>query len=169
MNATAPVIPASYFNQTAAVSKKPYVKEKNGAATGADFTIPKSDFSRFLGYAKESEAEKQNDVSGPRTLEVALNRAFDELGDKAMVNGNKFRNNYVALAERDNRKTGSFAHQARDGMDAMKESVEIGHAANVMYLELQYKFDAAMRSSSTISNLMKVRHEATKKIITEAR
>jgi hypothetical protein len=54
-------------------------------------------------------------------------------------------------------------------MDSIQQSVELNNASNMHYLEMQYKFQWASKSFGVISNLMKVRHDSTKKSINEVR
>ena len=150
--------------------RKVWLKNRRGDAVGGNFTIPKGDFSHFLGWNKPTAAEAtgEKQVSGGRVLEVAIQKEFDRLGKKAVVNGMAYRN-MVISSMRYNNKPGREKDMIRDGLDAIKSSVEMNGASNTLYLEMQYKFQMASKSFTTLSNLMKVRHESTKKAVSEIR
>ncbi len=50
-----------------------------------------------------------------------------------------------------------------NGLDAMTNSVEMGSAMGMQYLEMQYKFQLASTNYGAISNMMKARYETVKK------
>jgi hypothetical protein len=59
--------------------------------------------------------------------------------------------------------------EPRDDVKALMETVAQQKHMNQVYLEMQNKFLWMNKSFMTVSNLMKVRHEATKQAITEMR
>ena len=150
--------------------RKVWVKKKNGDLEGWRFNIPKGDFARFLGYKPPTADEKsgKKQVSANRVLEVALQKSFNKLGPQALQRGSAYTNMYIAYGAHSN-KPGRAKDAIRDGLDSIKASVELNKASNVFYLEMQYKFQLANKNFGTISNLMKVRHESTKKAINEVR
>ena len=142
--------------------------DKKGDVYGANFHIPKGDFARFLGFKKQTADEKSGKMSGARTLEVAIEKEFQSLGKEAMQRGADYRNMYISYGRYAN-MPGREKDMIKDGLDAINQSVEIGQSTNMRYLEMQYKFQMAGMSYSTLSNLMKARHESVKKSISDIR
>ena len=167
MSVTANVAP---YNPATSKDRQVWIKKKNGDLVGGNFVVPKGDFSRFLGYAKPSAAEQKGEskVSPERVIEMALQREFNTLGKKAMQRGMAYRNMYISMGKYAN-QPGREQDMLKDGMDAIGQSVELNRASNMYYLEMQYKFQWASKSFGVISNLMKVRHESTKKAVNEVR
>ena len=158
------------FDPSRATNRQVWLRKKNGDVVGSNFTVPKGDFARFLGYkapTKEEESGKQH-VSAERVLEIAMQRSVQELGAKAMQRGSAYRNLFVSHAKYEN-QPGREKDMLQDGLDAVQQSVELNKASNMAYLEMQYKFHWASKSFGVVSNLMKVRNEATKKAINEVR
>lgn len=142
--------------------------DKKGDVYGANFHIPNGDFARFLGFKKQSTDEKAGKMSGPRALEVAIEKEFQSLGKQAMQRGADYRNMYVSYGRYAN-MPGREKDMIKDGLDAINQSVELGKSTNMRYLEMQYKFQMAGMSYGTLSNLMKARHESVKKSINDVR
>lgn len=174
-----------------------YLRNKDGDKVGGNFTIPKGDFSHFLGYKPATKAEKSGDEqpSGSRVIELALQKEMNSLGEGAAKHGMEFRNWYAAWGGYEN-QPGREKDLIKSGIDAFNNSMEkdsdlnltksstMGNSnyfeqlekyqkssseTNVRYLEMQYKFDQASKSHGMISNLMKVRHEAISRAIHESR
>ncbi len=166
MNGNAQAIP---YDPARSSGRQVWLKRKNGDLVGGNYRIPKGDFGRFLGYRAPSSAEQSGKkVSANRVLEVAMQKSFRELGAKAMQRGAAYRNLYVAAGRRSSRP-GSEGSALAEGMDAIQQSLEVNKASNMQYLEMQYKFQWASKSFGVISNIMKTRHESTKKSISEVR
>ena len=147
-----------------------WIRNKNGDIIGSGFKMPKGDFGHFLGWKPESRAERSGEkkVSGARALEIAIHKQINELGNSAVKNGDMYRNMYISWGKFSN-EPGREKDMLQSGMDAIKESVELGHSMGMRYLEMQYKFQLAFKNFGSISNLMKTRHEAVKKSISEVR
>jgi len=60
---------------------------------------------------------------------------------------------------------GKLASGMEQYLKAMDKSQEKTHNDNVRYLEMQYKFQEISKQDSTISNLMKTRHDAVSRVI----
>ncbi len=158
------------FDPARAANRQVWIRKKNGDVVGSNFTVPKGDFSRFLGYkapTKDEESGKQP-VSSDRVLEIAMQRSMKDLGSKAMQSGSAMRNMYISHGKYEN-KPGREKDMIKDGMDSIQQSLELNQSSNMAYLEMQYKFQWASKSFGVVSNLMKVRNEATKKAIAEVR
>ena len=166
MDATGNLIPVSKLQQ----KRSGWVKNKKGDAIGSGFLMPKGDFAAFLGWKPETEAEKsgKKPVSGSRAIEIAIRKQIDTLGKQATRNGELYRNMYISHGRFEN-EPGRERDLVESGLDSIKESVELGHAMGIRYLEMQYKFQLAFKNFGTISNLMKTRHESVKKSISEVR
>lgn len=145
-----------------------YLKGANGDAIGSGFHVPKGDFARFLGYKAPTDRENRGDTSGSRTLEVALQKQFDALGKASTKNGHAYNNLWIASGRYET-GPGREREAIAATMDAMNQSVEIGQAMGIRYLEMQYKFQNLSMSFGTISNLMKARNDSVKKAINEVR
>lgn len=157
------------YSPATAQKRQVWIRQKNGDIVGGNYRIPKGDFSRFLGYRPASGQENAGKkVSANRVLELAMQKSFQKLGTEAMQRGSAYRNMYVAMGRRANRP-GSEGSVMRDNVDAVGQSLELNRASNMQYLEMQYKFQWASKSFGVISNLMKARHESTKKSISEVR
>ena len=147
-----------------------WIRDKNGDVLGGNFTVPKGDFARFLGFRAPTTAEEsgKQKVSSDRVLEMALHKKFNHLGAEAMQRGMAYRNTYISWGRYEN-QPGREKDMLKDGLDSVRQSVELNKSSNMYYLEMQYKFHWASKNFGVISNLMKVRHESTKKAITEVR
>jgi len=145
-----------------------YAKNVDGDIRGSGFQIPKGDFGTFLGFKKPNERELQGDVSGSRAIEVAVHKQMNDLGKASMKNGQAYTNLWIASG-RYEKQPGREGDAIKAGMDSMNESVELGHAMGMRYLEMQYKFQWASMSFGTVSNLMKARNDSVKKAINEVR
>lgn len=145
-----------------AKDREAYITKKNGDVVGSGFSIPKGDFSRFLGMKPPTMAETAGNVSGFRAIEVALQKNFNTLGRSAVKNGSKYRSIGGALGAFEN-EPGREIDGVKNGLDAMQDSVELGHAMGMQYLEMQYKFGLASNNFGCISNMMKARYETVKK------
>ena len=172
-------------------------RTKQGDLIGGFGKIAQGDFGRFLGYTPASDAELSgaNPLSGARVVELSLQKSFNEVGENAMARGDKYRNHYISWGRYTN-QPGREPALIRDAADAISQGVErradgitrpMGAGAtgqymrvlqeyherskrdNMRYLEMQYKFLYASKSFGTISNMMKVRHEAILRAIRESR
>lgn len=168
MDATAPVVPANVFKAQKISQAKQhknsshYVQQEDGTLRGSNFSIPKGDFSHFLGYKNATAQEKQGKVSGERAIEVALQRRFDQIGKGATKRGEEYRNMYISWGRYTN-SPGKEKELVKDGLDAVNSALEKQHAMGTRYLEMQYKLQKMSKSYSLISQLMRVRHEAVRK------
>lgn len=146
------------------------IRERDGTIRGGNFSIPQGDFARFLGWKAPTDKEKsgQKKMSGGRTLEVAIQKQLNELGKGAMQRGMAYRNQYISWGRFSN-EPGREKDMIKSGLDAVNESVELGHAMGIRYLEMQYKFQLASKNFGSISNLMKARHESIKKAVNDVR
>ena len=167
MDANATGVP---FNPALATDRKVFIRKRNGDLAGGNFTIPKGDFAHFLGYRKASSAEQSGEtpVTADRVLELAMRQQFQKLGERSMQRGMAYRNMYVSAGRYEN-QPGREKDMIQDGLDSIRQSVEVNQQSNIYYLEMQYKFQWASKSFGVISNLMKVRNESTKKAINEVR
>jgi hypothetical protein len=166
MNAMANVIPLK--DLTPKTERSSYLKATNGDAIGSGFHVPKGDFARFLGYKPPTDKEAQGDVTGGRVLEVALQKQFNEVGQATAKTGHSYNNLWIASG-RYEKVPGQEKAAIAANMDAMNQSLEVGQATNMRYLEMQYKFQYMSRSFGTISNLMKARNDSVKKAINEVK
>ncbi|MEZ0315055.1 MAG: hypothetical protein ACAI38_25065 [Myxococcota bacterium] len=148
--------------KASAEDRKVYITKKNGDVVGKGFSVPKGDFSRFLGMKAPTPQETAGNVAGFRAIEVALQKQFNQVGRSAVKNGSKYTSIGGALGAFDNEPGREF-DAAANGLDAMKDSVELGHAMGMQYLEMQYKFQVASTNYGAISNMMKARYETVKK------
>lgn len=73
----------------------------------------------------------------------------------------------TAAAEKASRapQTGVLASGMEQYLSKMDQQREKTHNDNVRYLEMQYKFQEISKQESTISNLMKTRHDAVSRVI----
>lgn len=152
----------------------------------------KPDFSKFMGIKPPTADELNGTVKtdGRRALELAMSKEIQELGMKSAKSGNAARNQFVAGGQFSN-QPGHDKHVIADMRDAINQSVDKGsmeskiqmgsgteqyfarvenmqkasHNDNVKYLEMQYKFQEISKQDSTISNLMKTRHDAVSRTI----
>ena len=174
-----------------------FLKNKSGDVITGDSKIPKGDFAHFLGGKERGEgglADGGGHPPGHRVLEAMLERGFDKVGTGAVEVGSLARNVGVSHGMYEN-QVGRSRDLVKDGLDASKEMdgsellqpgslgsssssqymkmmqtyQERSSETNMRYLEIQYKFLNASKSHSTISNLMKVRHEATRTAIREVK
>ncbi|MBI5510875.1 MAG: hypothetical protein HY903_19110 [Deltaproteobacteria bacterium] len=166
MSAMANVIPLK--DLTPKTDRSYYIRNKQGDVVGHGYKVPKGDFSRFLGFKEPTEKEKQGETSGARTIEVAIQKQFNQLGEATTKSGSGALNLWVASG-RFEQRPGQEKEAIAANMDALKESVEMGHASGMQYLEMQYKFQYLSMSFGTISNLMKARNDSVKKAINEVR
>jgi hypothetical protein len=173
-------------------SKREYTfKNKEGHSVGNNYVLPKGDFSRFLGYAPATPAEKNGsaNVSGYRVLELALQDEMKVIGQGATEHASDYVNLYASTDPYEQRPGSEIAllKQGLDGVNNIfdkdvqfnpSQMGQIGHMGNANYmemmtqlterirdantrhLEMQYKFDQIHRSQSTVSTLMKARHDA---------
>ncbi len=148
--------------KASAEDRKVYITKKNGDVVGKGFSVPKGDFSRFLGMKPPSPAEQQGQVAGFRAIEVALQKQFNQLGRSSVKKGFGYINIGASMSAFDN-EPGREMDAAANGLDAMRDSVELGHAMGMQYLEMQYKFQLAGTNYGAISNMMKARYETVKK------
>lgn len=170
-----------------------YKDKKTGDAVGSNFLVPKENFAHFLGWDKETAAEKSGEkkVDSERAIEIAVQAQMEELGDRSSQRTTMFRNMYISWHNYAD-KPGRERDLVKDGGDAVSESMEFreshvptgalgsnGSTNNYMqvmkdyqkesrednyrYLEMQYKFEFASKSVGVVSNLIKVRHEAVKR------
>lgn len=151
-------------------NRKVWIKNKKGDAVGSGFLIPKADFAHFLGWKKATKEEEsgKKPIDAWRTLELAIQKEMDTVGKSAVQNGERYRNLFIAPSKYEN-APGREKEMLNEGVDSIQQSVEMGHATSMKYMELQYKFLLASKNFSVISNLMKVRHEAMKKSVSEIR
>ena len=166
MSAMANVIPLK--DLTPKTERANYLTTKNGDVVGSGYTVPKGDFSRFLGFKPATEKESQGNTSGGRTLEVAVQKQFNELGKTTTKDSAAYLNLWIASG-RYEKGPGQEKQAVAAGMDAMNQSLEVGHAMGLQYLEMQYKFQYLSMSFGTISNLMKARNDSVKKAINEVK
>ena len=166
MSAMANVIPLK--DLTPKTERAQFLTTKNGDVLGSGYHIPKGDFARFLGYKPPTNKENQGDVSGSRVMEVALQKQFGELGKATTKNGSAYLNLWVASG-RYEKGPGQEKSAIAANMDAMNQSLEVGQAMGMQYLEMQYKFQYMSMSFGTVSNLMKARNDSVKKAINEIR
>ena len=136
---------------------------------GRKFQIPGNDFSRFLGWDKQGRGEGKNSFSprGSAVLERSIKGAFQQLGKNAVDRRGK---QYEAMGDKIGHTTfkatpQNFGRSAGDSMASVKETMEMGQAGAMKYLELQYKLQFGSRSTGIISNLMKKRSETIKAAI----
>ncbi|MEO1174109.1 MAG: hypothetical protein AAFX94_18985 [Myxococcota bacterium] len=169
MNASANVMSAEQM-VTGTKKRTVHLRGKSGNLYGANYTIPKGDFARFLGWKPETESEAsgQQKAQGWRALQIAIQKEMNQVGESAMQRGSTYRNLFIAPA-RYSQKPGRGEDMIADGVNAMEQSVEKGHNLNMRYLELQYKFQLAGKNFGTVSNLMKVRHESVKKAMNDVK
>lgn len=177
-----------------AQQRSSYITGKDGDAIGHNWTIPKADFAKFLGYkpATPDELSGKAQVSGHRVLEIAMQKEMQEIGEGAAKDGPAFRNMYVASSKFAN-TPGRDADAIKETVDAIRQGPEknsteslnlhMGSAAteqyfsqvqkmqtqthndNVRYLELQYKLQEMSKQTGAISNLMKTRHDSVSRVI----
>ncbi len=166
MTATATTMPLSQLMSER--NRAVYIKDKRGDVVGGNYHVPKGDFARFLGFKPETKEEKQGNVEGWRTVEIAIQKEMNKLGESAMKNGMAYRNMYIANGRFDN-EPGREKDMIASGLDSINESLEVGHASGIRYLEMQYKFHLASTNFGSISNLMKARSDSIKKTINEIR
>jgi hypothetical protein len=166
MNAMGNVIPLKDI--TPKTDRARYLTTKNGDVVGSGYSVPKGDFARFLGYKPPTDKENQGDVSGNRILEVALQKQFKELGKGTTKTGSGYLNLWVASGRHET-GPGHEKDAVAANIDAMNQSLEVGQATNMRYLEMQYKFQYMSMSFGTISNLMKARNDSVKKSINEVK
>jgi len=147
-----------------------YIKTKNNDLLGNDFRITKGDFSHFLGYKAPSteELEGKSPISGKRVIELELQKSFNVMGKSAMSAAKDWQSIGGAMGKFEN-MPGRDKDSFKAGATAFKEVFEKNNDLNMRYLEVQYKFQFIHASFGTISNLMKVRHEAVRTSIREAR
>lgn len=147
-----------------------HLKGKSGNLYGGNYTIPKGDFARFLGWKPETEAEASGEqkAQGWRALQVAIQREMNQVGESAMQRGSAYRNLYMAWGKH-TQHPGREKDLVNEGLNAMEQSVEKSHNLNMRYLEMQYKFQLAGKNFGTVSNLMKVRHESVKKAMNDVK
>lgn len=166
MNATGQVYSVGQF--AAQQQRATHIQTKRGDVLGANFTVPKGDFARFLGAKEPTKEELSGNVAGWRAVEVALHKEFNKLGQATEKNGAAYRNMYVSMGKYEN-QPGRTGDMLKDGLDAMRESVEVGQAMGMRYLEMQYKFQNMSTNFGCISNLMKTRSESIKKAMNDIR
>jgi hypothetical protein len=174
-------------------------KNKDGDRVGNNFVVPKGDFSRFLGYAPATAAEKngQANVTGYRVLELALQDEMKVLGEGAAARAADYVNLYASTDPYEQRPGSERAliQAGLDGvnsifdrdvqfnpsqmgqigqmgnanyMEMMTQLTERTREANTRHLEMQYKFDQIHRSQTTVSTLMKARHDSIVRAIRES-
>lgn len=171
--------------------RQAYIRGKNGDLIGNNWSVPKGDFSNFMGYKPPSQEELtgKKPISGGRVIELALQKEMAALGEGAAQHGNEYRNIYVAPFRFQN-EPGREKDMIASGIDAIQQGPEKSTAAaevnrmgslspakymemlntysektkndNVRYMEMQYKFMNISKQEGTISNLMKVRNDAVK-------
>jgi hypothetical protein len=150
------------LSKSSAAERKTYLTTTKGDVVGSGYAIPKGDFARFLGMKPPTPAESEGKVAGFRAIEVALQKQFNQLGPRAVKNGSGYRSVGSAIGAFDG-EPGRELDAAANGLDAMKNSVELGHSMGMQYLEMQYKFQLASTNYGAISNMMKARYETVKK------
>ena len=172
-------------------------KNEAGDLVSGNSETPNGDFSRFLGFKPPTAEELagKGSPSSQRVIELALQRAFNEVGGGAMKTGMLARNQYISHGPYEN-MPGRAQDMVKDGLDSVKEAQQgseplrpgaFGASGageymkimqeyhvkssddNMRYLEMQYKFLYASKSHGTISTLMKVRHEATRSAIRDVK
>lgn len=153
----------------------------------------KPDFAKFMGIKPATADELSGTVKtdARRAMELAMAKEVQELGVKSAKSGNAARNQFVAGGQFSN-QPGHDKHVITDMRDAINESLDknslgskvlqmgsgteqyfarvenmqkASHNDNVKYLEMQYKFQEISKQDSTISNLMKTRHDAVSRTI----
>lgn len=135
---------------------------------GETYVVPGGDFAHFMGRATSSAASHAltSRVSGSRTLEAALRAQLQQLGAgslKRIAGYAKVSDSVDALRSSGKRPFGEEALQT------MQNHLELGHEASLRYLEMQYQFSYLSQNTDCISNLLKARHESTRKAFTEIR
>jgi hypothetical protein len=170
-----------------------YLTNQKGDAIGSNYVVPKGDFANFMGYRPPTADEANGTVKtdSRRAMELSMQKELQEIGLGAAKNGNAYRNQYVAGEQYAN-QLGHERDAIKDMRDAIAQSadknsmesrsLQMGsgtaqyfakvenmqkqsHNDNVRYLEMQYKFQEISKQDSTISNLMKVRHDAVSRTI----
>jgi len=150
-----------------AEARTSYIKTKQGDLIGNNYTIPKADFSAFLGYKPASQAELtgKEPVTGRRALEVALQKSFQELGPGAAERGNTYRNMYVANGRFQN-EPGREKDMIKDGLDSIKAGPDAGstqgksapRAGETMLSDSAKQYFARMEESQAKSHNDNVRY-----------
>lgn len=186
-------------SETATQNARTYVyRLQNGDLIGGNYVIPRGDFAAFLGYAPPTKAESSGNrpVSGSRVIELALQREFETIGRRSTVSGQSHRNQVIswrgltsepgrerdmlrvfedAVSEGWEKRTDKLAPaglgeiSSARYMTMLEEYHRRSRQDNMRYLEMQYKIRFSTLSHSTVSNLMKVRHDATVRAIRESR
>src|SRR4051794_12248944 len=80
---------ASVAEKTQA-QRSSFLIDKNGDAVGNNWSVPKADFGKFLGYKAPTPDEQTGKapVSGQRVMELALQKEMQDIGLGAAKNGN---------------------------------------------------------------------------------
>lgn len=198
-NTTSGGLPNPTYQYTPEKKDREWVyRTKDGTLIGGNYAIPNGDFAAFLGYAPPTaeELSGKTPVSGSRVIELALRNEMQVVGERSTQTGQQARNQYIAWGAYTN-SPGREADVVRDLEDASTEAQvksestikpgSVGFASseqymkmleeyhqrskrdNMRYLEMQYKFHYSSKSYGTISNMMKVRHDATVRAIRESR
>lgn len=141
-----------------------HLKGKSGNLYGGNYTIPNGDFSRFLGWKPETDAEKSGEqqTDGWRTVQVAIQKEMDKVGKGAVQRGSSYRNIFIAPSAFKN-QPGRERDYLTEGLNAVSNSLEQSQELNMRYLEMQYKFQLASKNYTCVTNLMKARHDSVKK------
>jgi hypothetical protein len=102
-----------------------FLIDKSGDAVGNNWSVPKADFSKFLGYKPPTPEEQsgKSQVSGQRVMELALQKEMQDIGLGAAKNGNAYRNMYVSQGKFAN-EPGREVDMIKDGLDAVRRGPE---------------------------------------------
>lgn len=132
------------INEKTAEARTRCIKNKDGDLVGNNFTIPKADFSAFMGYkpATQGELSGKAQVTGHRGIEVALQKSFNRIGEGAAERGNVCRNMYVANGRFQN-EPGGEKDMIKDGLD----SIKAGPDANSTRGKSDLKIDTMLSDS----------------------
>jgi hypothetical protein len=170
-----------------------FIRNKVGDAVGSNYVVPKGDFAHFMGYRPPTADEANGTVKtdSKRAMELAMQKDLQDIGLGAAKNGNAYRNHFVAGGQYAN-QPGHEKQAIADMRDAIAQGSDKGtsgtkalqmgsgteqyfaraegmqqksHNLNVQYLEMQYKYQEISKQESTISNLMKTRHDAVSRTI----
>ncbi len=119
----ASAVPRESIADETRLRREAYIKGDNGDAIGNNWVAPKADFGKFLGYKNASPEELKGDkpLSGSRVIELALQKEAQDLGMRAAVRGNQYRNIAISWG-RFNNEPGRERDMIKDGIDAIRQS-----------------------------------------------
>lgn len=157
----------AHVAEKTAEARTSYIKTTQGDLVGNNYTIPKADFSAFLGYKPASQAELQGKapVPGHRAIEVALQKSLGDIGEGAAERGNTYRNMYVANGRFQN-EPGREKEMIKDGFDSIKHGADANstkapaapHAGQTMLSDSAKQYFARMDASQAKSHNDNVRY-----------